>query len=477
MALVVKDRVRETTSTTGTGTVTLAGAVSGFQAFSVIGNGNDTYYCIYDSGTGDWEVGIGTYTLSGTTLSRNTVLSSSNSGNLVNFAANAKDVFCTYPSEVALYVSGSTIVPGTSAQLGVTYGGTGLSSTPTNGQLPIGNGTGYTLGTLTQGTGITVSNGSGTITVTNAGVTSLTAGTGISVSGSTGGVTVTNSLPMTYPGAGIANSTGSAWGTSYSTTGSGTVVALATSPSFTTPTLGVASATSINKVAFTAPATGSTLTILDGKTLTANNSITLSGTDATTMTFPSTSTTVAGLGITQTFTGVNTFQNASGIRVEAASTQDAVVIDGRSGGTSSFAVTVIPTTLTASRTLTLPDATTTVVGTDATQTLTNKRVTPRVTTTTSSATPTINTDNVDMYGLTAQAVDITSFSTNLSGTPTDGQKLWIYIVGTAARAITWGASFEASTVPLPTTTVTTNRLDVGFVWNAATSKWRCVASA
>jgi hypothetical protein len=113
----------------------------------------------------------------------------------------------------------------------------------------------------------------------------------------------------------------------------------------------------------------------------------------------------------------------------------------------------------------------------STSTLTNKRVTPRVSITTSSATPTINTDSVDVYGLTAQAVDITSFSTNLSGTPTDGQLLRIYIVGTAARAITWGASFEASTTPLPTTTVTTNRLDVGFVWNAATSKWRCLASA
>jgi hypothetical protein len=113
----------------------------------------------------------------------------------------------------------------------------------------------------------------------------------------------------------------------------------------------------------------------------------------------------------------------------------------------------------------------------STNTLTNKRVTPRTGTTTSSATPTINTDNVDFYSITAQTVDITSFTTNLSGTPTDGQKLWIAITGTAARAITWGASFEASTVALPTTTVTTNRLDVGFVWNSVTSKWRCVASA
>lgn len=112
----------------------------------------------------------------------------------------------------------------------------------------------------------------------------------------------------------------------------------------------------------------------------------------------------------------------------------------------------------------------------AAATLTNKRIPPRTGTTTSSGTPTINTDNVDFYSLTAQTVDITSFTTNLSGTPTDGQKLWISITGTAARAITWGASFEASTTALPATTVTTARLDVGFIWNAATSKWRCVGT-
>ena len=113
----------------------------------------------------------------------------------------------------------------------------------------------------------------------------------------------------------------------------------------------------------------------------------------------------------------------------------------------------------------------------STNTLTNKRITKRTDTAASSATPTINTDNVDFYSLTAQAVDITSFTTNLSGTPTEGQILWIAITGTAARAITWGASFEASTVALPTTTVSTSRLDVGFVWNTVTSKWRIVATS
>lgn len=113
----------------------------------------------------------------------------------------------------------------------------------------------------------------------------------------------------------------------------------------------------------------------------------------------------------------------------------------------------------------------------STNTLTNKRITKRTGTTTSSATPTINTDNVDFYSITAQTVDITSFTTNLSGTPTEGQTLWIAITGTAARAITWGSSFEASTVALPTTTVSTNRLDVGFVYNTVSAKWRCIAVA
>jgi hypothetical protein len=102
MALVLKDRVKETTTTTGTGTLTLAGAATGFQSFSVIGNANTTYYSIVDSSAGTWEVGIGTYTSSGTTLSRDTVLESSNSGSKVNFGAGSKDVFCTYPAEKAV---------------------------------------------------------------------------------------------------------------------------------------------------------------------------------------------------------------------------------------------------------------------------------------------------------------------------------------------------------------------------------------
>jgi hypothetical protein len=96
MAFVLADRVQETSTTTGTGTLTLAGAVSGYQSFAAVGNGNSTYYGIVNN-NGEWENGIGTYTASGTTLSRTTVLSSSNSGNLVNFTAGSKTFLLITP--------------------------------------------------------------------------------------------------------------------------------------------------------------------------------------------------------------------------------------------------------------------------------------------------------------------------------------------------------------------------------------------
>lgn len=111
MAFVLADRVKETTTTTGTGTITLAGAASGFQSFSAIGNGNNTYYAIVGQTTTEWEVGIGTYTSAGTTLSRTTVLASSNAGSLVNFSAGTKDVWCDYPAgrAVAVQPDGITV--------------------------------------------------------------------------------------------------------------------------------------------------------------------------------------------------------------------------------------------------------------------------------------------------------------------------------------------------------------------------------
>lgn len=132
MALVLADRVRETSTTTGTGTITLAGAISGYQSFSVVGNGNTTYYCIANQAASEWEVGIGTYTSAGTTLARTTVVSSSNAGSLVNFSAGTKDVFVTYPAGYTVNTqtgAASVLATGNSYQVGSLGVGTAASGT------------------------------------------------------------------------------------------------------------------------------------------------------------------------------------------------------------------------------------------------------------------------------------------------------------------------------------------------------------
>ena len=126
MALVLADRVKETTTTTGTGTVTLLGAATGFQSFAVVGDANTTFYTIASQTGNEWEVGVGTYATSGTTLARTTVLSNSSATqpSALNFSAGTKDVFVTYPAE---YAVASTNV-GTSGQL-LTSNGTGVAPT------------------------------------------------------------------------------------------------------------------------------------------------------------------------------------------------------------------------------------------------------------------------------------------------------------------------------------------------------------
>lgn len=156
MALVVADRVRETTTTTGTGTVTLAGAVTGFQTFATIGNGNTTYYTIAGQGTSEWEVGIGTYTSSGTTLSRDTVLSNSlGTTAKINFSAGTKDVFVTYPSERSVYVENGGVVNNASAAILVAS-----NTLSTNTTIAAGSG-GVSIGPFTVATGVTLTLASG----------------------------------------------------------------------------------------------------------------------------------------------------------------------------------------------------------------------------------------------------------------------------------------------------------------------------
>lgn len=168
MALVLKDRVKQTTTTTGTGTLTLSGTVTGFNTFSVIGDGNTTYYAIVNTLAGEWEVGYGTYTAAGTTLTRTTVLESSNGNALVNFSAGAKDVFVTYPAEkaVSLDTSDNVVVGGSITA--TTFSGelSGNAATATNATTATALATARSIGLTGDVSGSANFDGSANISIT-----------------------------------------------------------------------------------------------------------------------------------------------------------------------------------------------------------------------------------------------------------------------------------------------------------------------
>lgn len=201
-----------------------------------------------------------------------------------------------------------------------------------------------------------------------------------------------------------------------------------------------------------------TLVIASAKTFTVNNTMTFAGTDSTTMTFPSTTATIARTDAAQTFTGTQTFGAVQPSSIELGNASDTTLARSSAGVVTVEGVVVDTIS--------------------ATNTLTNKRVVPRITTITSSATPTINTDNCDAVTITALAAAITSMTTNLSGTPNNFDPLVIRLKddGTG-RAITWGTSFEDAGGTLPTTTTASKILTVGFLYNSVAAKWDCVSSA
>jgi hypothetical protein len=112
MALVINDRVKVTSTTTGTGAFALGAAATGFEDFTAIGNSNTTYYTIFNQGTTEWEVGLGTLDGTSANLTRTTIISSSNSDSVVTFTGGTKDVFCTLPASKAVYLDADGVPVG-----------------------------------------------------------------------------------------------------------------------------------------------------------------------------------------------------------------------------------------------------------------------------------------------------------------------------------------------------------------------------
>lgn len=197
--------------------------------------------------------------------------------------------------------------------------------------------------------------------------------------------------------------------------------------------------------------------VTSGKKLSVSNTLTLAGTDGTTFTFPNATDTVACLAAVQTITGAWSFNDAK------------LILNGSSSGSSTLKATAA-----ASGTLTLPAATDTLVGKATTDTLTNKRITARIGTTASSATPTPDADSHDQYNVTALAAGATFGAP--TGTPVDGQKLLIRIKDNGtARALAYNAIYRAMGITLPTTTVISKTLYLGMVYCAVDSRWDVLA--
>jgi len=229
MALVINNRVRETTSTTGTGAVTLGGAVGGFQTFAAgIGNDNTTYYAISINTENEWEVGLGTLNSDSSTLTRTTVLDSSNGDSAVDFSAGSKEIFCTLPSEKAVYLDASedqvggfsSLAADSSPQLGgdldvVTYD---IISTSNRDIDITPHGTGDVVlkaDTVTVGDAAAAatirSSGAGTLTVTTGGTTDLILSTNNGTASGTFTITdaANGALTLTPNGTGVVAIEGS----------------------------------------------------------------------------------------------------------------------------------------------------------------------------------------------------------------------------------------------------------------------------
>ena len=398
MSFIISDRVRETTDSIGVGTVSLNGAVTGYQSFNnAVGTGNTCYYTIANPGYDEWEVGLGTVGVG--ILYRTTVLKSSNSNALVSFTTGHKDVFLTYPAQKTVLLDPSNNAPalGTPASINLTNA-TGLQLTAIS--------TAYT--TLLKGNGATVVN---------------------AVPGSDYALpTVVDDYSM-LKADGIGGFADAVAGTDYAlpTTLSDTSILKADGVG------GFADAFPGTDYAVPTPYTYSLLSSDGfGGFLSVN----------------------IGTGIAYN-TGTNTLSSTVSFTYPGAG----IAVSTGSAWTTSKA-----------------SPTGTIVGTTDTQTLTNKRNTPRVVTVTTGTTITPTGDTADIYTVTALASGATIAAP--TGTPTNGQQLVLrFLDNGTPQTLTWNAIYRSIGFTLPTTTAATKVLYLGCIYNSQSSTWDVVASA
>jgi hypothetical protein len=445
MALVLANRVQEAGTANTTVSFTLTGAVGGFQSFAVVGNGNTTYYTATDS-SGNWEAGIGTYSTTGPTLTRTTILASSNAGSAVTFSGTV-NVFVTYPSEKSVNLDAS----GNVSALGTVSSGTWNGST-----IPVAYG----------GTGATASSGANSVVLRDASqnvifnnftagfaATTASAGTTVLTVASARNQILVGSTTHTFQ---MPDATTLQLGQSFLFVNNSSGVLTITNNASATidiiPSGGVAQLGVTN--VSTPAGTFSIYSFLPGSYNFNNTTATFNNAAISSAVWNG--TTIAsdygGTGLT-TFTGANNALYSTSSSVLVAGTLP--IAAGGIGATTLAGASIATYT--------------------GLETLTNKRIDPRVTSAASASSLTPSVATADIYAYTALAAGLTINAP--TGTPVDGDKLiFRFLDNGSAQTLNWNATYTVIGVTLPTTTTASKTTYVGCIYNANNTRWDVIAS-